>query len=245
MARRPPASPEAAPLGALAERLGADLVSPDLLRLALTHRSYCAEHPGALSNERLEFLGDAVLGFVVADHLFREHPELPEGDLTRIRAEVVSSNRLAPIAAELGIGEHLYLGRGEEQSGGRNKPSLLADALEALIGAAYLSSGIGKAAELALELVAEVIVETASLPELGDAKNRLQELAARFGLPPPVYRTFESGPEHARQFAATVLVGSFQGAGEGKTKRDAERAAATDAIGRFSGSVPASGRVES
>jgi len=194
------------------------------------HRSYSAEQGRQEQNERLEFLGDAVLGFVVADHLFRENPDFNEGDLTRIRAEVVSTQVLAPIARELGIGDAVLLGRGEEQSGGRDKPSILADALEAIIGAAYLSSGVEAAAAFTLDLLTDELSEISGRPELGDPKNRLQELAARSGLPPPRYELAESGPDHARRFSAIVHVGGVAGAGAGSSKKRAEREAARAAI---------------
>ena len=180
-----------------------------------------------------------MLGFVVTDHLFRENPDLPEGDLTRIRAEVVSAEMLAPIAAAAGLGEAVLLGRGEELSGGREKPSILADALEAVIGAAYLSSGIEAAARFALDLVAEALDDVSGRDELGDAKNRLQELAARLGVGPPQYDVTETGPDHARRFTATVRVGSVEGAGGGNSKKQAERTAAAAAIGALGSGPPA------
>ncbi len=205
---------------------------PALLRLALAHRSYCAEHPGVIPNERLEFLGDAVLGLVVTDALYRRHPDLPEGDLARIRATVVSSEGLAPIAAALGLGEALLLGRGEDLSGGRRKASILADALEAVIGAIYLESGIERAGAFVLDVLNAELARTASRRELGDAKNRLQELLARRGGETPRYRTSEDGPEHQKRFVAEVLIGgSVAGRGVGPSKKQAERRAAEAAIG--------------
>ena len=129
--------------GGLAERIGWEVRDPALLVQSLSHRSWCAENPGWPSNERLEFLGDAVLGLVVADHLYRAQPHMPEGELAKTRASVVNSSALAELAAALGVGEALLLGRGEDQSGGREKPSILADATEALIGAAYIDRGDG------------------------------------------------------------------------------------------------------
>lgn len=142
----------------------------------------------------------------------------------------MSAGVLAPIAAQLGIGEALLLGRGEEQSGGRQKPSILADALEAVIGAEYLSSGIDAAAAFTLDLLTDVLFAISKRSELGDPKNRLQELAARAGLPPPRYELDESGPDHARRFTATVRVGNAEGSGRGNSKKQAERAAAEEAI---------------
>jgi ribonuclease-3 len=217
----------------LRTRLGACCPSEPLLRQSLAHRSYCAEHPSQESNERLEFLGDSVLGLVVTDHLYVSHPDLPEGDLARIRAAVVSTHALAPLARHLGLGPVLLLGRGEDASGGRDKATILADALEALIGAVYLSFGLEPARELVLGLVAERIAEEASRAELGDAKNRLQELAARLGEAVPSYVVSDSGPDHAKRFIATVSVGSLVAHGEGSSKKQAERAAAEAAVRRL------------
>lgn len=223
-------------------RLGTEL-DDELFALALTHRSYCAEHPGRASNERLEFLGDAVLGLVVTTALYLAHPDLPEGDLARIRASVVSSNGLAPVAAELGLGEALWLGRGEELSGGRDKPSLLADALEAVIGAVYLAGGLERARVFVLGLLEERLEAEAGRSELGDPKNRLQELLAKHGHPPPAYETAEQGPDHAKEFFAKVLLGEeVLGRGRGPSKKAAERAAAEAAIARLGdGGVPSPG----
>jgi ribonuclease III len=214
----------------LAERIGRALVTSGLLRAALVHRSWCAEHAGELSNERLEFLGDSVLGLIVTDHLVRRYPDMPEGDLSRIRADVVSATALAPVAQELGIGEALLLGRGEELSGGREKTSILADAMEALIASAYLSSGIESTSNFVLSLLEDVIQTVAEREELGDSKNRLQELATRFGFDGPHYDVREEGPDHARRFFATVRVGEYVVAGEGDSKRRAEQAAALAAL---------------
>lgn len=215
--------------------------------MALTHRSYVAEVAGEASNERLEFLGDAVLGLVVAEHCYRALPGVPEGDLARIRAAVVSEEALAPVAASIGVGDAVLLGRGEASSGGRAKPSILADALEALIGATYLAGGLERARALVLELLGEAIEEAASAAELGDPKNRLQELCARLGLEPPRYRLRESGPDHAKRYVADVDVEVAaaadgvacsvvaSGHGAGRSKKQAERAAAAEALARLSG----------
>ena len=200
------------------------------MRLALAHRSYCAEQAVPESNERLEFLGDAVLGLVVTDLLYRSFADRSEGDLARIRAAVVSTEALAPIAEQLGVGSALLLGRGEEASGGRAKASLLADALEALIGAAYLDQGSDAVAKLVDRLVGDQISVEAKRPALGDAKNRLQELAARLLLPAPSYATTGRGPDHDRRFVAAVRVGTLEAAGEGRSKKAAERFAAQAAI---------------
>jgi ribonuclease III len=214
----------------LSDRIGRSLVTSGLLRAALVHRSWCAEHAGELSNERLEFLGDAVLGLIVTDHLVRKYPNLQEGDLSRIRAEVVSATALAPVAAELGIGDALLLGRGEELSGGREKTSILSDAMEAVIAAAYLSSGIESTSNFVLSLLEDVISQVAERDELGDSKNRLQELATRLGFEGPSYEVREEGPDHARRFFAVVRVGGHVVSGEGDSKRRAEQAAATAAL---------------
>lgn len=189
------------------------------------HRSWCAEHPGHPSNERLEFLGDAVLGVVVTDHVYREHPDLDEGELTEIRKTVVSSVALAGVAADLRVGEHLLLGKGEELSGGRMKSSILADAMEAVIGAVYLASGFEGARVFVLSILESRL---ATAPGDGaDHKSRLQELAAhRFGSAPR-YAVEASGPDHARTFFVTVLIDDVAyGRGEGRSKKQAEQAAA-------------------
>ncbi len=215
----------------LTRRLEPYLADAALLRRALTHRSFCAESGTQESNERLEHLGDAVLGLVVSEQLFHDQPDVPEGDLARMRAAVVSTAALAPIAERAGVGRALLLGRGEDASGGRSKPSLLADALEAVIGATYLASGLDGARGLVLELLGEKIAEVSSGIELGDAKNRLQELASRRGEDLPRYEVRESGPDHAKRFAAAVTVGrEVVGRGAGSSKKQAERAAALDAL---------------
>ena len=214
---------------ALAKRLGIR-VDSGLIRLAVVHRSFCAESPGEEPNERLEFLGDAVLGLVVTTHLFRAFPELREGDLARIKAAVVSSATLSVVAREIGLGEALLLGRGEENSGGREKASLLADCLEAVIGAVYLSSGLDAAESFVLEHLGESMEEEATRSVLGDPKNVLQELAAQLGLDAPAYRLSDHGPEHAKVFTALVELGTIHGRGEGRSKKEAERHAAMAAL---------------
>jgi ribonuclease-3 len=199
-----------------------------LLHQALSHRSYCSEWGGRPSNERLELLGDAVLGLVVTDHLYRAFPDLPEGDLTRLRASVVSTKALAPVATELGVGEAVLLGKGEETSGGRTKESILADCLEAIVAAVYLSLGLTAATSLVVGLLGEPIARIAAEGRLGDPKNRLQELAARLDLGPPSYKVTDKGPEHAKVFSAEVTVGGeVLGRGTGLSRKLAERVAAT------------------
>jgi ribonuclease-3 len=193
----------------------------------MAHRSWCAETPGETSNERLEFLGDAVLGLVVTDHLFRTYPSLPEGELAKVRSSVVNSEALAEVAADLAIGEGLLLGKGEDASGGREKPSILADAMEAVIGAVYLDGGWSAAADLVMRLLATRVEEGASGPGGQDYKTRLQELAARRFEQLPRYEVTDEGPDHAKQFYARVLLnGVERGAGEGRSKKQAEQAAA-------------------
>lgn len=214
----------------LAERLSRFISDERELEIALTHRSFCAEHEGSESNERLEFLGDAVLGLVVTEELYRSFPALKEGDLARIRADVVSAAALAPIAQQLGIGEALFLGRGEDHSGGRAKPSLLADALEAVMGAVFLASGVERATAFVRDLVAPTIAEVSARSVYGDAKNRLQELAARRHLEIPVYRVSEVGPDHQKRFVAEIDIDGIHARGEGHSKKAAERQAASSAL---------------
>ena len=197
---------------------------------ALSHRSYCAEWGGRPSNERLELLGDAVLGLVVADHLYRAFPDLSEGDLARLRASVVSTEALAPVAAELGVGEAVLLGKGEETSGGRSKDSILADCLEAIIAAVYLSLGLAAATRLVVGLLEDPI-EAIAEGRLGDPKNWLQELAAQLNFDFPSYTVTDKGPDHAKVFFAEVTVGGeILGRGTGTSKKIAERVAATAAL---------------
>src|SRR4029453_18744190 len=161
----------------LADRLGVTLDSPDVLAPSLVHRSWCAENPGHDSNERLEFLGDAVLGVIITDHAFRSYPELSEGELTDVRKAVVNAVTLAEVADELGLGDHLLLGKGEEQSGGREKPSILADALEAVIGVVYVAAGWDEAQGLVLRLLGSRVAEAhAGGPGGQDYKSRPQAL---------------------------------------------------------------------
>jgi ribonuclease-3 len=211
----------------LARRLPRPFVDPDLFGRALAHRSWCAETPDTLSNERLEFLGDAVLGLIVTDHVYRTYPDLPEGELAKVRATVVSAAALAEVAAELDLGDAVLLGRGEDASGGREKPSILADAMEAVIGAVYLDGGWEAASELVLGLLGERIAAAAAGPGGQDYKTRLQELAARSFEALPEYQVVDEGPDHAKRFFATVVLGGEpRGDGEGRSKKQAEQAAA-------------------
>ncbi|MBA0124844.1 ribonuclease III [Haloechinothrix sp. YIM 98757] len=216
----------------LVEALGVDL-DPELLTLALTHRSYAYENGGLTPNERLEFLGDAVLGLIITDHLYSEHPDLPEGQLAKLRASVVNMQALAGVARELGeggLGAHVLLGKGEEMTGGRDKASILADTLEAMIGAVYLEHGIEQSRRLVHRLFAGLLSE-APLRGAGlDWKTSLQELTAATALGVPEYRVVDTGPDHQKVFSATVLVGGRElGHGEGGTKKEAEQKAAETA----------------
>jgi ribonuclease-3 len=219
----------------LAGRLGHRFEDPGLLEQALSHRSWCGEQGNAPSNERLEFLGDAVLGLVVAQHAYLVFPDLPEGRLAKIRAAVVNARALAEVAAELGVGEELLLGKGEESTGGRTKASILADAVEALIGAVYLDAGWDAAQPLVMRLLGERIDRAAALPDDFDHKSRLQELSVRNGEGTPRYVVEGWGPDHDRRYRAEVYVGGeCRGTGEGSSKKDAEQDAALSAWAKVS-----------
>lgn len=198
---------------------------------ALTHRSFAYENGGLPTNERLEFLGDAVLGLVVTDALYRRHPDLPEGQLAKLRAAVVNMRALADVARSLGLGNHIRLGRGEETSGGRDKSSILADTLEALIGAAYLEHGVEVARTLVHHLVDPLLESSAALGAGLDWKTSLQELTASLGLGVPEYVVTEEGPDHAKIFHAQAVVhGESRGGGTGRSKKEAEQRAASAAF---------------
>ena len=219
--------PEAPSDEQLVGRLGFEFDDPGLLNQALSHRSWCAEAGGMPSNERLEFLGDAVLGLVVAEHCYRSYPELPEGSLAKVRAAVVNTNVLAEVAGELGLGRAVRLGRGEDASGGRQKASILANSVEAVIGAVYLDQGWDAAASLVLRLLGRRIADAAAGPGAEDFKTRLQELVIRRAGELPRYEVDGAGPDHARRYTASVFVsGAAAGRGEGRSKKDAEQAAA-------------------
>ncbi len=218
-----PAEPDPAELlAAIGVPLG-----PELLDRALTHRSYAYENGGLPTNERLEFLGDSVLGLVVTDTLFREHPDLPEGQLAKLRAAVVNMRALAGVARGLDLGRHIRLGRGEEGTGGRDKSSILADTLEAIIGAVYLDCGLRDASTLVHCLFDPVIARSARLGAGLDWKTSLQELTAAEMLGVPEYQVTESGPDHQKSFRAVVRVGGkVYGSGAGRSKKEAEQEAA-------------------
>ncbi len=212
--------------------IGYQFADPELLKLALSHRSWCAENGHVESNERLEFLGDAVLGLTIADKIFVHYPELPEGQLAKLRAGVVNSVTLAEIAREITLGESLLLGKGERATGGADKQSILADALEAIIGAVYLDGGFEAARALILRLwdahVADAMREG---PGGFDHKTRLQELAVAVVDQAPRYEVTTTGPDHARIFDAQVRIGGdVLGNGTGSSKKEAEQAAAGQAV---------------
>ncbi|MEV4318390.1 ribonuclease III [Actinocrispum sp. NPDC049592] len=223
--------------GSLLVALGVQLES-ELLQLALTHRSYAYENGGLPPNERLEFLGDSVLGMVITDHLYQAHPDLPEGQLARLRASVVNMHALARVARGLGqggLGAHLLLGRGEELTGGRDKASILADTLEAVIGAVYLQEGIDVARVVVHKLFDALLDEAPRRGAGLDWKTSLQELCASAGLGVPEYRVEEEGPDHRKEFSATVVVaGQSYGSGDGRTKKEAEQKAAEAAYRELS-----------
>ncbi len=201
-----------------------------LFQRALTHRSYAYEHGGLPTNERLEFLGDAVLGLVVTETLFRRHPDLPEGQLAKLRASVVNMRALATVATELGLGDYVLLGRGEETTGGREKASILADTLEAVIGAVFLHCGQDTAAAVVHRLMDPLMEQAAGLGAALDWKTSLQELSAATSSGVPEYEVVECGPDHEKVFTATAVVaGEPLGSGEGRSKKEAEQRAAAAA----------------
>lgn len=230
----PPSAPDLPrPVGALVDYLLEvvdERVDEPLLVRALTHRSYAYEHGGLPHNERLEFLGDSVLGFVVTDTLYRAHPDLPEGQLAKLRAAVVNMRALADVARTIDLGDYVRLGRGEESTGGRDKASILADTMEALIGTVHLSRGPEAAAKLVHHLFDPLMTQSATLGAGLDWKTSLQELASAASLGAPEYRVAESGPDHAKEFVACAVVGqTVLGEGRGRSKKEAEQQAAEEA----------------
>jgi len=212
---------------ALETAIGWTFRDPAILDKALTHRSFCAEQGITESNERLEFLGDSVLGFVVTTFVYDEYPALPEGELAKLRASVVSAETLAERERRIELGAALRLGKGEDASGGRAKASILADAMEAVFAAVYLDGGLDAAARVILDALEQPIREQAAGPGGSDFKTRLQELAAQRGDPLPRYQVRHEGPDHSREFFAAVhLRGQLYGEGEGRSKKAAEQAAA-------------------
>ena len=202
-------------------------LSPALLEQALTHRSYAYEHGGLPTNERLEFLGDSVLGLIVTESLYLGHPELPEGQLAKLRSAVVNMRALAGVGRGLALGDYLRLGKGEEATGGRDKASILADGVEALIGAVYVDRGIDVATAVVHQLFDPLLEQAPHLGAGLDWKTSLQELTALLDLGVPEYRISDSGPDHAKSFVATVVLrDGVHGQGEGHSKKEAEQEAA-------------------
>lgn len=214
---------------------------PDaVLDAALTHRSFAYEHPGVGDNERLEFLGDAVLGLAVTEELFVTHPAASESDLAKMRANVVSTRALAEVARDVGLGPCVRLGRGEVATGGRDKSSILADTVEAIIGAVHVAAGPSASRQLVLEWVAPLIGRAAEPGAVLDWKTELQERAAAAGMGAPVYVGEHSGPDHARVHTARVLLaGREWGLGTARVKKEAEQAAAKQACTEWDSTGPA------
>jgi len=205
-------------------------IDPALFELALTHRSFAYENGGIAHNERLEFLGDSILGQAVTVMLYNENPDLDEGELAKRRASLVSSVALAEVARTIGLGAHLRLGKGEEQTGGREKSSILADTVEAIIGAAYLDLGGEAATALVLRLIRPLLDDPARFGAAMDPKTSLQELGARLGRGAPSYHVTDSGPDHSKRFHAAVQFGTdVIATGDGSSKKQAEMAAALQA----------------
>ncbi len=205
-------------------------VDVELLGLALIHRSFAYENGGLAHNERLEFLGDAILGQAVTVMLFTENPDLDEGDLAKRRSSLVSSVALAEVAQHIGLGRFLRLGKGEEQTGGREKSSILADTVEAVIGAVFLGAGGQVATDLVLRLIRPLMEDPARFGAAMDPKTSLQELSTARGLGMPRYDIVDSGPDHSKRFRAAVVIADKEiASGEGTSKKHAEMAAALDA----------------
>ena len=213
----------------LVARLGVEL-SEEISKQAITHRSFSYENGGVPTNERLEFLGDSVLGIVITDELYRKNPDAQEGQLAKLRAAVVNAKALADVARTLGLGEFLLLGKGEEATGGRDKSSILADAVEAILGAIYVEHGLAKSGEVILQLFAPILAASAELGAGLDWKTSLAELVNSKSLGAIEYVIEQSGPDHDKRFSAQVKVGQdLYGNGEGKSKKEAEQHAAASA----------------
>ncbi|MEO6825776.1 MAG: ribonuclease III [Microbacteriaceae bacterium] len=205
-------------------------IDASLLELALTHRSFAYEHDGIPNNERLEFLGDSILGQAVTVALFNENPDLPEGDLAKRRASLVSTVALAELARRIGLGKYILLGHGEASSGGHDKSSILADTVEAIIGAVYLDAGGEIATEFVLRLLRPMMDDVDRFGAAMDPKTSLQELAAARGAGAPVYTVTNTGPDHNKMFQASVTAdGLVTATGIGTSKKQAEMAAALQA----------------
>lgn len=218
----------------LTQQLGVE-ISPALLDLAFTHRSFAYESGLTETNERLEFLGDSVLGLVVTEELYKKYPDLDESKLSPLRSGIVNMRALADIARGLSLGSFIRLGKGEEVTNGRDKNSLLADSLEALLGALYLEHGFEKSAAVIRTLISAPLESAVARGAGLDGKTALQELVASQGKGSPEYQVTESGPDHDKNFTATVLVaGRAMGIGSGKSKREAEQTAARNAYDTLS-----------
>jgi ribonuclease III len=214
----------------LREDLGVPDLDAELLERALTHRSYAYENGGLPTNERLEFLGDSVLGVVVTETLYRKHPDLSEGRLAKLRAAVVNARALAEVGRTLGLGEHVMLGRGEDSTGGREKASILSDTVEAVIGAVFVSQGFDVASQVVHRLFDPVIAAASDMGAGLDWKTSLQELTANAGLGVPEYILADDGPDHDKTFTARVRVAhEVYGHGTGRSKKEAEQQAAESA----------------
>ena len=222
-------------LDSLMETLGQRL-DRDLLRQALTHRSYAYENGGLPTNERLEFLGDSILGLVITERLYRDFPDEPEGQLAKLRAAVVNSQALADVARSVGLGSYLLLGKGEESTGGDDKSSILADAMEAVIGAMYLSTDLETTRSFIERIFGPLIAASSQLGAGLDWKTSLQELSAELDKGVPEYRVTDTGPDHAKQFTAEAIVaGRVLGIGHGRSKKFAEQEAAAQAYAALGG----------
>jgi ribonuclease-3 len=221
-------------LEVLIERLGVS-ISQDLLTQALTHRSHSYENGNQPNNERLEFLGDSVLGFVVTAELYKRFGELQEGELSSLKNSVVSAKALAEVAAGIDIGSFLLLGKGEEKTGGRNKGNLLADAFEAILGATYVEHGLTRASELVERFIFPLLDNHTDLLLNSEPKTKLQEIAQERGLAAPAYETTHLGPDHDRVFSASVTVGEVVAVGEARSRKGAESEAAIAAIKALGG----------
>ena len=218
---------DTAPYEELRAALGDPTLDPELLELALTHRSYAYENGGLPTNERLEFLGDSVLGVVITETLYRTHPGLSEGRLAKLRAAVVNARALAEVARTIGLGPYIRLGKGEESTGGHDKSSILADTVEALIGATYLSGGFDDARRVVHLLFDPLLDAAAALGAGLDWKTSLQEFCAEHDLGVPQYVIEDAGPDHMKTFTAQVRVADrLHGHGVGRSKKEAEQQAA-------------------
>jgi ribonuclease-3 len=237
-----PAAAGSADSDELRVSLGDPTLDPELLELALTHRSYAYENGNLPTNERLEFLGDSVLGVVITETLYLTHPNLSEGRLAKLRAAVVNARALAEVARAIGLGEHIRLGKGEEATGGRDKASILSDTVEALIGAVYLSGGFESGTKL-VHLLFDPMLEAAAAMGAGlDWKTSLQELCALQELGVPEYVIEDEGPDHMKTFTARVRVAErLHGHGVGRSKKEAEQQAAESAYRTLSAELPAIG----